>query len=925
MRSARIELILDTLRSVRNAKLLSRATDEAADCLDDAAKAGDRAGRAIDDAGDQMSDAARAAAKLDREIEQLTGSLREMALAQALTGDNFSKQIREQETQVRRLTKNRKLLGDFGSAGGEDAAVGFATRFSSRLGPLVASGPGLGIAGAGIGLALAPTAASALAAGIIGSATAGGIIGGVTVAARDPAVKLAGTALGNFLLADLESRAAGFVPPVLGGIERIRKGWVAMGPDLDRVFESSRFVEPLVEGAVAGAKSVVRGFADAVDQAGPVMQSLTNLMSEMGDAVGDTFTLLADDAQEGASAISDLTMAMSNAVRTTGHIVHGLAEVKGWIDDVDKRADRFRYQLESWGFALDLTADGFKVGSREAEAYERATIGTAKAADFATLKAAGMSGAQISAADASGHYREELEKLEFAAIAGSAAADSYRRAMDGTAISADFAALKTAGLTEEQIKQIDESGRYDKELKEVQTATLAAAEAQETARRAALGHRDALDELSNAMRAQFDPVFALKQAQDQFKVAQDKANEAVRRHGEGSKQARAANLELASAAINLQGKVGALGATFNGELTPQMHATLTAAGLTEEQIKDVAGQFRDAKKAGDAYAKNYAASASLTGFKDVWGDLSKLSAMQYALKFGVSLSAARAHQGDARAAKGRNMHYAGGWTGPGATMDEAGIVHADEHVIKKSSRRQLEAARPGGLDYMNETGRWPGYDRGGRVVWPYPTTAAMTRVPSRQEAMAVVIPAVPTGTTAPWMERLLESRFGVKMISGFRRGSRTLSGNLSYHALNRAVDFAAIKSMAKFMHDNYMSRLKEAITPWQQYNIHNGRPHRYTGAVWNQHNFAGGNAHNHFAMAGGGTIREPVFGYGMRSGNTYSLGERGPERVLPAGASGVSVTNNITINGAHHNIQQIADEVSRRVGRTIDVYVRGNG
>jgi hypothetical protein len=35
-----------------------------------------------------------------------------MAITQALTGDNFTKQIREQESQVRRLTKDRKLLGD---------------------------------------------------------------------------------------------------------------------------------------------------------------------------------------------------------------------------------------------------------------------------------------------------------------------------------------------------------------------------------------------------------------------------------------------------------------------------------------------------------------------------------------------------------------------------------------------------------------------------------------------------------------------------------------------------------------------------------------------------------------------------------------------------------------------------------------------
>ena len=60
----------------------------------------------------------------------------------------------------------------------------------------------------------------------------------------------------------------------------------------------------------------------------------------------------------------------------------------------------------------------------------------------------------------------------------------------------------------------------------------------------------------------------------------------------------------------------------------------------------------------------------------------------------------------------------GGWTGPGARLTPAGIVHADEFVIKKSSRRRFEADNPGVLDYINRTGRLPmfgGYAGGGKV------------------------------------------------------------------------------------------------------------------------------------------------------------------------------------------------------------------
>ena len=57
----------------------------------------------------------------------------------------------------------------------------------------------------------------------------------------------------------------------------------------------------------------------------------------------------------------------------------------------------------------------------------------------------------------------------------------------------------------------------------------------------------------------------------------------------------------------------------------------------------------------------------------------------------------------------------GGWTGPGSKYQPAGLVHADEFVINKKSRRNIEKNAPGLLDQMNRTGKAPGYATGGRV------------------------------------------------------------------------------------------------------------------------------------------------------------------------------------------------------------------
>ena len=68
---------------------------------------------------------------------------------------------------------------------------------------------------------------------------------------------------------------------------------------------------------------------------------------------------------------------------------------------------------------------------------------------------------------------------------------------------------------------------------------------------------------------------------------------------------------------------------------------------------------------------------------------------------------------------GKNFHVElpkgfarGGWTGPGPKYKPAGIVHADEFVINKDSRRRIEAEAPGYLDRLN------GYANGGLVASP---------------------------------------------------------------------------------------------------------------------------------------------------------------------------------------------------------------
>lgn len=423
------------------------------------------------------------------------------------------------------------------------------------------------------------------------------------------------------------------------------------------------------------------------------------------------------------------------------------------------------------------------------------------------------------------------------------------------------------------------------------TATKKLANASDAAAAAAHGQRDALASLSSFMKQETDPVFNLIKAQDDLAAAQKAAAKATKEHGASSKEARQADRELALAAINLQGAVGAVSENFNGRMTPALKKTLQMAGVTKDEIHNLEQQFKNAKSAADKYSGSYVAKVSVTNEGKVEAELRRLSAMQQALKSARTI--------DMRNGSGDGPGFAGGgWTGPGSTYQPAGVVHADEFVVNKQSRGSLEAQKPGALSYMNATGQWPGYAAGG-MVWPYAVNASKTKVPTPfWEA-----PGGAGGPGYKWMEAVVRAAFpGMPIYSDYRPGAITLTGNRSYHSYGRAVDFAPSRALAEWINLHFMKATRELITPWQSLNIHNGKRHHYSALIENQHNFAGGNAHDHWAMANGGMINEPIFGVGA-SGRTYSFGENyQPERVTPmwqtGGGGGTSVTVVLENHGA---------------------------
>lgn len=100
----------------------------------------------------------------------------------------------------------------------------------------------------------------------------------------------------------------------------------------------------------------------------------------------------------------------------------------------------------------------------------------------------------------------------------------------------------------------------------------------------------------------------------------------------------------------------------------------------------------------------------------------------------------------------------------------------------------------------------------------------------------------------------IATRFGLSIGSGFRPGSITKSGNLSYHAMGRARDFpgppAAMMAFARYMVARFGKSLKELIYTPMGFGIKNGHRIASFGPAVDADHYD----HVHVAMAQGGKV-----------------------------------------------------------------------
>ncbi|MFG3710881.1 hypothetical protein [Micromonospora sp. NPDC047730] len=424
---------------------------------------------------------------------------------------------------------------------------------------------------------------------------------------------------------------------------------------------------------------------------------------------------------------------------------------------------------------------------------------------------------------------------------------------------------------------------------EQQTAAkIGAIEAEEAHARGVLGLTSTIEQNRSSLQSQVD-------ANRLSAAAADKA-------------ARSLDTQSDSGLRNRDALEAAAGAVRDRYLA-DIEAGVPMAEATELHNKRIEALIKEADKLGydekkareliDAYGDipdEVKTVYTTKGFTDVYKELEMLQVAQYALKHGIEPSDAWAEYNRAKAAAKGDYPQGGGNAGlkprgdgygvsaqffsAGGRVWGEGTSTSDSNLAWLSNREFVQPVSS--VDYYGESfmealrhrlvpkEMLPGFARGGSVTWPYSVTALSTRIPAMDEVRSVVLAQIAKGGASSGgigsadMMRLLRVVFpGLALYSGYRQGSRTPSGNLSYHAMTaadgdkgRAVDLPPRRDVFNWIHDRYFRGTRELIWAGDpNRNIHNGRHHRYSASLLANHGVAGQpNAHIHWAYDSGGFL-----------------------------------------------------------------------
>lgn len=291
------------------------------------------------------------------------------------------------------------------------------------------------------------------------------------------------------------------------------------------------------------------------------------------------------------------------------------------------------------------------------------------------------------------------------------------------------------------------------------------------------------------------------------------------------------------------------------------------------ELKKEFGQGKEtqasAQKLIDTYGKvpkDVATLLKIMGYKDVAAKMQEILAAQKVAK-NPNIS-----YGEALRVERKAWDKAGAWATGGYIANGPGTTTSDSILAKLSKKEFVVNAKatkdvgPETLAYINKTGQLPlpAFAAGGPVQWPVTYDLSGTKFPE-------MLGGSSKGGGIGWarMMGILRQQFpGLAMISGYRPGAMTSTGNASYHGMGRAVDLPPRWDVFNWISQNYGRATKELIyTPAGGRQIKNGQNHVFSGGTIQKDHYD----HVHWAYDNGGYIKPNQPFINKTGGNELAL------------------------------------------------------
>lgn len=224
---------------------------------------------------------------------------------------------------------DRNLLSRMFSRGGE-AAKAFSTGFGQAVSTFF-SGDLISLlvkvlAGGALAMALAPVIGAAISAAVL-LGLGGGVIGaGIAAAFKDPQIAGAAGELKDKLSKMFVEFGKPFVPYVAITMEKLAGFVDRIAPKMKEVAE---FMAPVVgalgQGFVEMLDNMMPGILEAVAASKPLFETLARHLPDIGKAVGEFFSVIADNGDQANLFFSDFLSLITDLIPIIGAVISAFA------------------------------------------------------------------------------------------------------------------------------------------------------------------------------------------------------------------------------------------------------------------------------------------------------------------------------------------------------------------------------------------------------------------------------------------------------------------------------------------------------------------------------------------------------------------------------------------------------------------------